>query len=347
MPFRDLSEFVSALEREGELVRVARPVGVELEITEIANRCMKSPGGGPALLFERPVLPGGAVSDVPLLINMFGSERRMAMALGVERLEDISDRIRDMLEMKPPAGLKEKLLLIPQLAEFAKFPPRRARGTAGLPAHGAARRRGGPGTAAAPAVLAGRWGALPHAPAGDLEGSRHRAPQRGHVPDPGAGAEPAGHALAAPQERRRALAGDGRPGRAHAGLHRARRRPGVRLLGQRTASPEHRRVPVHGFSTEGSGGSRRGGHVRPRGAGRRGHRDRGLDRPLRRPGHGGPVRRPHRLLLGGGPVPGRARRGDHDAGAAGVSGHDRGPAADGRFLARLRDREDPSFRCSR
>ena len=65
MSFRDLSEFVSALEREGELVRVARPVGVELEITEIANRCMKSPGGGPALLFERPVLPGGAVSDVP------------------------------------------------------------------------------------------------------------------------------------------------------------------------------------------------------------------------------------------------------------------------------------------
>ena len=129
MPFRDLSEFVSALEREGELVRVARPVAVELEITEIANRCMKSPGGGPALLFERPVLPGGAVSEVPLLINMFGSERRMAMALGVESLEDISDRIRDMLEMKPPSGLKEKLLLIPQLAEFAKFPPRRARGT--------------------------------------------------------------------------------------------------------------------------------------------------------------------------------------------------------------------------
>ncbi len=129
MPFSDLSEFATALERAGELVRVSRPVSVELEITEIADRCMKSPDGGPALLFERPVLPGGAVSDVPLLINMFGSERRMAMALGVERLEDISDRIHGMLEMKPPAGLKEKLLLIPQLAEFAKFPPRRSRGT--------------------------------------------------------------------------------------------------------------------------------------------------------------------------------------------------------------------------
>jgi 4-hydroxy-3-polyprenylbenzoate decarboxylase len=129
MSFRDLSEFISALENEGELVRVARPVSVELEITEIADRCMKSEGGGPALLFERPVLPGGGESSVPLLINMFGSEKRMAMALGVERLEDISDRIRGMLEMKPPTGLKEKLLLIPQLAEFAKFPPKRARGT--------------------------------------------------------------------------------------------------------------------------------------------------------------------------------------------------------------------------
>ncbi len=129
MSFRDLSDFVSALESEGELVRVARPVSVELEITEIADRCMKSEDGGPALFFERPVLPGGGESSVPLLINMFGSEKRMAMALGVDRLEDVSDRIRGMLEMKPPTGLKEKLLLIPQLAEFARFPPKRARGT--------------------------------------------------------------------------------------------------------------------------------------------------------------------------------------------------------------------------
>ena len=104
MSFRDLSEFISALEREGELVRIARPVAVELEITEIADRCMKSPGGGPALLFDQPVLPDGSVAEVPLIINMFGSERRMAMALGVGKLEDISDRIRDMLEMKPPSG---------------------------------------------------------------------------------------------------------------------------------------------------------------------------------------------------------------------------------------------------
>lgn len=129
MPYNDLTDFVTALEGAGELVRVLRPVRVELEITEVADRCMKSAGGGPALLFEKPLQPDGSIATMPVLINMFGSERRMAMALGVERLEDIADRIRGLLEMKPPSGLKEKLLLIPQLAEFARFPPRRTRGT--------------------------------------------------------------------------------------------------------------------------------------------------------------------------------------------------------------------------
>lgn len=129
MPYKNLAAFVAALDDAGELVRVDRPVRVELEVTEIADRCMKSPGGGPALLFEAPVLPDGTTSAMALAINLFGSERRMAMALGVESLEDVSGRIRDLLELKPPAGLKEKLLLIPQLAAFAKFPPRLARGT--------------------------------------------------------------------------------------------------------------------------------------------------------------------------------------------------------------------------
>ena len=123
-----LSEFIASLEQAGELRRIARPVSVELEITEIADRCMKSEGGGPALVFETPVLPGGRTAELPLAINLFGSERRMAMALGVRDVEEIALRIQDLLEMKPPAGLKEKLLLIPQLAEFARFPPRTVRG---------------------------------------------------------------------------------------------------------------------------------------------------------------------------------------------------------------------------
>ncbi len=130
MAYDTLREFVDALEAAGELRRITRPVSVELEITEIADRCMKSEGGGPALLFERPILPDGSVAEQPVAINLFGSKRRMAMSLGVERLEEISDRIRDLLEMKPPSGIKEKLLLIPQLASFAKFPPRTGRGKA-------------------------------------------------------------------------------------------------------------------------------------------------------------------------------------------------------------------------
>jgi len=64
-------------------------VSVDKEITEVADRCMKSPGGGPALLFTKPTLRSGAPSRLPVAVNLFGSERRMAMALGVESLDDI------------------------------------------------------------------------------------------------------------------------------------------------------------------------------------------------------------------------------------------------------------------
>jgi 4-hydroxy-3-polyprenylbenzoate decarboxylase len=128
MALDTLREFIEALEDAGELRRISRPIEVELQMTEIADRCMKSPGGGPALLFEAPVLPGGERSDIPLAINLFGSHRRMGMALGVHSVDEIGSRIRALLELKPPTGLKEKLLLIPQLAELARFPPRTVRG---------------------------------------------------------------------------------------------------------------------------------------------------------------------------------------------------------------------------
>ena len=98
MPVRDLREWIALLEREGELVRVAAEVDPHLEVTEIVDRVVKS--GGPALLFERP-----KGSDVPLLINQFGTEKRMCLAFGVDRLDDISDRVADILEMQPPEGL--------------------------------------------------------------------------------------------------------------------------------------------------------------------------------------------------------------------------------------------------
>ncbi len=124
MALDNLRDFLAAIEAAGELVRVRRGVSVDREITEVADRCMKSPGGGPALLFERPVLAGGRASRRPLAINCFGSERRMALALGVERLDEIGERLTELLQLKVPESLLGKLALLPRLAELAKVPPR-------------------------------------------------------------------------------------------------------------------------------------------------------------------------------------------------------------------------------
>src|SRR5919112_4503162 len=94
---RDLREWIALLEREGELVRVAAEVDPDLEITEIVDRTVRA--GGPALLFEHPK---GARH--PLLINQFGTERRMCLAFGVERLDELGDRVADVLELQPPQG---------------------------------------------------------------------------------------------------------------------------------------------------------------------------------------------------------------------------------------------------
>jgi len=124
MALDSLREFVHAVDAIGDLVRVTPPVSVDREMTEIADRCMKSPGGGPALLFERPRLMAGGDSRFPVAVNLFGSERRMALALGVSRLDEIAERIAEMLHLTVPAGLVAKLALLPKLAELAKFPPR-------------------------------------------------------------------------------------------------------------------------------------------------------------------------------------------------------------------------------
>ena len=124
MALDNLRAFLGTLEAAGELVRVAKPVAVDKEVTEVADRCMKSPGGGPALLFERPTLQGGAASRYPVAVNLFGSERRMAMALGVNALDDIGERISTLLNLKVPDTLLGKLAMLPQLAEMAKYPPK-------------------------------------------------------------------------------------------------------------------------------------------------------------------------------------------------------------------------------
>src|SRR6059036_3176628 len=97
-PAADLRSWIALLEREGELARVSAEVDPHLEVTEITDRAVKA--GGPALLFENP-----KGSSHPLLINQFGTERRMCMAFGVERLDDVAKKVGDILEMQPPSGL--------------------------------------------------------------------------------------------------------------------------------------------------------------------------------------------------------------------------------------------------
>src|SRR5512140_2709783 len=111
MTLDNMRDFLRALDEAGELVRVGEPVSTVKEITEVADRCMKSPGGGPALLFERPVLANGRVSRVPLAINLFGSAKRMALSLGVASLDEIGARIEELLVTKIPDGLLEKLAM--------------------------------------------------------------------------------------------------------------------------------------------------------------------------------------------------------------------------------------------
>ncbi len=122
MPLENLRQFIDTLEHAGELRRIKAEIDPKLEVTEIADRCMKSPGGGPALLFEK--VRG---SRMPLAINLFGSKRRMALALGVDDLNEIGERLAGMLNLKVPEGLLAKLSMLPQLVEMTKFPPRRVR----------------------------------------------------------------------------------------------------------------------------------------------------------------------------------------------------------------------------
>ena len=105
MAFSSFTAFLDALDRAGELTRVPVPVATELEITEWADREMKAPGGGKALLFEKPTV-NGKVSSTPLAINTLGSRKRMAMSLGLESIDQLADEMRLLVKAKPPTSLK-------------------------------------------------------------------------------------------------------------------------------------------------------------------------------------------------------------------------------------------------
>src|SRR3974377_870841 len=102
MAYSDLREFIRKLEREKQLKRIPFEVDPYLEITEFADRSVKT--GGPALLFEKP-----KGSKVPVLINAFASKKRMELALEVESVEEIAGRIVELLQMRAPEGLLGKI----------------------------------------------------------------------------------------------------------------------------------------------------------------------------------------------------------------------------------------------
>lgn len=120
MAYRNLREFISELEKRGELKRISAQVDSELEITEITDRVTKA--GGPALLFER--VKG---FSIPLAINLFGTWNRMALALGVKQVDEIADRIRSMIPKQTPNGIMEKIAMIPKLIDLAKSSPARVK----------------------------------------------------------------------------------------------------------------------------------------------------------------------------------------------------------------------------
>jgi len=124
MSLDNISQFLSAIDRTDELARISEPVKARLELCEIADRVMKQPGGGNALFFENVILDNGERSQYPVVINLFGSMRRMSLALGVENLDDVGERITEMLDLKVPEGILGKLSMLPRLLELGKFPPR-------------------------------------------------------------------------------------------------------------------------------------------------------------------------------------------------------------------------------
>ncbi|HEY3862843.1 MAG TPA: menaquinone biosynthesis decarboxylase [Verrucomicrobiae bacterium] len=111
MAYESFARFAQALEKAGELKRIRQPIATELEITELADREMKSPGGGKALLIEQPTV-NGQVSPFPLAINAFGSNRRMAMSLGAESVDAVAAELAALVNARPPSSLSEAIKLL-------------------------------------------------------------------------------------------------------------------------------------------------------------------------------------------------------------------------------------------
>ncbi len=123
MIYRDLRDFIAQLEQRGELKRVAAEVDPRLEMTEIADRVLRA--GGPALLFENP-----KGHSVPVLANLFGTVRRVALGMGEEdpaRLREIGQLLAYLKEPEPPKGLRDAWEKLPVLKQVLNMAPKEVR----------------------------------------------------------------------------------------------------------------------------------------------------------------------------------------------------------------------------
>ena len=201
MKFDDLREFIAFLERKGELRRVKTPVSCELEIAEIADRVVKR--GGPALLFENV-----AGYDIPVLINMYASEQRMAWALGVDKLDQLVERVQGLLQMihGPPEGLINKLRTLGQLVQLGSFQPKTVRSG---PCQEVVFQGEDVDLLKFPILKCWPLDGRPvhHTAPGDHPGSRDRCTKLRHLPASGLRLPHHCHALADPQSRHSSLPG--------------------------------------------------------------------------------------------------------------------------------------------
>src|SRR2546428_4948863 len=117
--YADLTDFLADLERKRLLARVAEPVSPDLEIAAVTDRACKSPGGGPALLFDKPT-----GFDIPVAANIYGSMERMCLALGVNALDDLAREIDELMTPQMPAGIMDALKMLPMIGRLRDLMPR-------------------------------------------------------------------------------------------------------------------------------------------------------------------------------------------------------------------------------
>ena len=117
--YSDLTDFLADLEKRRLLARVAEPVSPDLEIAAVTDRACKSPGGGPALLFEKP-----AGHDIPVVSNLYGSMERMCLALGVKTLDDLASEIDQLMTPQMPEGIMDAIKMLPMVGRLRDLMPR-------------------------------------------------------------------------------------------------------------------------------------------------------------------------------------------------------------------------------